>query len=186
MFWQFCASLYCSWSKSLLWFANRALKHGSARSKYILVPLFALFSTPARYIRFGVRYWFCNGEFSLVRQLQPYSVVLGLNGLLLLKGGLMQIILRFRCFLLVLSLVFAFDMKTKGSINPLFFNASKYNDAVFWKSSMLDDRSDSLLLIDSVVYEQLSSNNSGRVRITLSANFLYFLYFHLRSELISG
>ena len=75
--------LYCSWLKSLLWFANRALKDVSARPKYIIVPLIALFSTSSRYIRFGVRHWFCNGEFSLVRQLQPYSVFLGLNSLLL-------------------------------------------------------------------------------------------------------
>ena len=47
------------------------------------------------------------------------------------KGGLNQIILRFRCFLVVLSLVFAFGMKTKGSLNPLFFKASKYTGVVF-------------------------------------------------------
>ena len=29
-------------------------------------------------------------------------------------------------------------------------------------------------------------NCNGRVRITFAANFLYFLYFHPRSELISG
>ena len=39
------------------------------------------------------------------------------------KGGLNQIILRYRCFLL-LSLIFVFGMKTKGSLNPLFLNAS--------------------------------------------------------------
>ena len=75
--------LYCSWLKYLLWFPNCALKDVSARSKYILVPLFALFSTSARDIRFGVRHWFCNRKFSLVRRLQPHSVVLGLNSLLL-------------------------------------------------------------------------------------------------------
>ena len=75
--------LYCSWLKFLLWFPNRALKDVSARTKYILVPLFPLFSLSARYIRFGVRQWFCNGQFSLVRQSQPYSVVLGLNSLVL-------------------------------------------------------------------------------------------------------
>ena len=42
--------LYCSWLKSWFWFANWALKDVSARPKYILVPLFALFTTTARYI----------------------------------------------------------------------------------------------------------------------------------------
>ena len=31
----------------------------------------------------------------------------------------------------------------------------------------------------------IASDCSGRIRITLAANFLYFLYFHPRSELIS-
>ena len=75
--------LYCPWLKSSLWFPNRALKDAFAKPNYILVPLFALFSTSARYIRFGVTHWFCNGKFSLVRQLQSCSVVLGLNNLLL-------------------------------------------------------------------------------------------------------
>ena len=64
------------------------------------------------------------------------------------KGGLNQIILHFRCFLLVLSLVFVFGFKTKGLLNPHFFNVSKYNGAAFWKISLLDDRSESLLLDD--------------------------------------
>ena len=52
-------------------------------------------------------------------------------------------------FLLMLSLVFVFGMKIKGSLNDLFFNASKYNGAVFSKtSSLLIDRSNSLLLTD--------------------------------------
>ena len=42
-----------------------------------------VFSTSAWYIRFSVRHWFCSRQFSLVWQLQPYSVVLGLNSLLL-------------------------------------------------------------------------------------------------------
>ena len=75
---NFVLILYCSWLKSWLWFANWTSKDVSARPKYILVPLFALFSTWAWYVRFGARHWFCNGQFSLVRQLQPNSVVLGL------------------------------------------------------------------------------------------------------------
>ena len=51
-------------------------------------------------------------------------------------------------FLLVLSLVFVFGMRTKGSLNPFFFNVSKYNDVTFWKVHLRDERSDSLLLID--------------------------------------
>ena len=121
-----------------------------------------VFSTSAWYIRFSVRHWFCSRQFSLVWQLQPYSVVLGLNSLLLCnviiddmllmglqitftmfllkilcnlldfgkcgfnnfrnvlpiivltlweKGGLNQIVLRFHCFLLVLSLAFVFGIK---------------------------------------------------------------------------
>ena len=35
-------------------------------------------------------------------------------------------------------------------------------------------------------FKSLLGNCSGRVRITLAANFLYFLYFYPRSELISG
>ena len=136
-----------------------------------LLTLVALFSTLNWYIRFGVRHCFCSRQFSLVRQLQPYLVVLGLNSLLLCneiiddmlliqlqltfivfllkilcnlldfgkccfnnftnvlsifastlteKGGLNQIILRFGCSLLMLSLVSVFGMKTKRSLNPLF------------------------------------------------------------------
>ena len=43
------------------------------------------------------------------------------------NGGLNQIILRFRCFLLV----FVFGIKAKGSLNPIFFNASEYIGVVF-------------------------------------------------------
>ena len=48
-----------------------------------LVPLVVLLSTPVGYIILGMRYWFCNGQFTVVWKLQPYSVVLGLNGLFL-------------------------------------------------------------------------------------------------------
>ena len=64
------------------------------------------------------------------------------------KRGLTEIILVFCYFLLVLSLVFIFGMKTKGSLTPLSFNASEYIGVAFWKISLIDDRSDSLLLID--------------------------------------
>ena len=63
------------------------------------------------------------------------------------KWGLNEIILRFHCFLLMLSLVFVFGMKTKGSVNPLFFNALEYIGVAFWKISLLDDSSDSPLLL---------------------------------------
>ena len=153
-------TLYIYIYNMLSWFANCALKDVSARPKYILVPLSALFSTSARF-RFSVRHWFCNGHFSLIRQLQPYSVFLGLNSFLLCnetiddmlrfnyfrsilpifvltlreKGGLIQIILCFRCFLQqVLWLVFVFGMKTNGSLNLLFFNASEFIGVAFWKN----------------------------------------------------
>ena len=75
--------LHCSWLKSLLWFANHILKDVFERPNFILVTLYELFSTSAQYIRFSVRHWFCNGQFSLIQQLQPYLMVLGLNSLLL-------------------------------------------------------------------------------------------------------
>ena len=51
------------------------------------------------------------------------------------------------------------------------------------------ERSDVLNGLQDQVTTKLKSSLgdcSGRIRITLAANFLYFLYFHLRSELISG
>ena len=71
--------LYSSCLKSLLWFQTRSLKDGSPWSVWVLVTLYAPISTSARCIKIGVRHWFCHGQFSLVRQLQPYSVVLSLN-----------------------------------------------------------------------------------------------------------
>ena len=74
---SFVPFLYCSCLKSLLWFHNWALKD---------MPLidFVTFNVSiSLIIRFGVRHWFYNGQFSLVQQLQPYSVVLHLNSLLL-------------------------------------------------------------------------------------------------------
>ena len=47
------------------------------------------------------------------------------------KRGLNEIILLFCYFLLVLSLVFIFGMKTKGSLTPLSFNASEYIGVAF-------------------------------------------------------
>ena len=68
------------------------------------------------------------------------------------KGGLNHFILRFPCFLLVLSLAgfitcwfyhllvlsLAFLL---GSLNPLFFNASECIGVAFWKISLIDHRS---------------------------------------------
>ena len=47
------------------------------------------------------------------------------------KDGLKQIILGFHYLLLQLSLAFVFGVKTKGLLNPLFFNASKHIDVAF-------------------------------------------------------
>ena len=182
--------LYCQWLNSLLWFENSALKDVSARPKYISVPLFALFLTSAWYIRISVRHWFFNGQFSVVLQLQPCSVILGPNTLLwcdeinndrllvqlqlTFTGMLLRILCNLLgfgkcCFnnfrnvlpifvstlieqarLIQIILWFVFRMETKVSLSPFFLNASIYIDAAFWKISLLDDRSDSLWLINWV------------------------------------
>ena len=55
--------LCCSWLKSLLWFLNYALKDVSTISTYILVPLFALFSTSDWYIIVIIRLDFATASF---------------------------------------------------------------------------------------------------------------------------
>ena len=56
--------------------------------------------------------------------------------------------MHFHRFLLVLLLAFVFGVKTKGLLNAIFFQCFKTFGVAFWKISLVDDRLDSLLLID--------------------------------------